>query len=242
MPVPLAATQQREPRVCRGRAAGDVAAPSAPMMAPMRHGRPVIGITGGVGSGKSFVAALFGELGCLVIDADAQVRAAYGDPAVQALLRQWWGDGVFKPNGTVDRRAVADRIFTGPHAAADRARLEGLLHAKVAANRDAVMAAAAGDPAVPAFVWDTPLLLETGLHAQCDAVVFVDAPADVRAARVRDRRGWGAGELARRENLQAALDKKRSLADYVVVNTADAGPTRSHVRDLLSRILQTRPK
>ncbi len=204
--------------------------------------KPIIGITGGIGGGKSFVASLFGELGCLVIDSDAQVRAAYGDPAVQALLRQWWGDGVFRPDGSVDRRAIADRIFSGPDAATDRPRLERLLHAKVAADRDAVMAAAADDPKVVAFVWDTPLLVETGLDAQCDAVVFVDAPAEVRAARVRDRRGWGPDELSRRENLQVPLDNKRLMADYVVVNTADAGPTRSHVRDVLSRILEKRPK
>ena len=203
---------------------------------------PVIGITGGIGSGKSHVAALFGELGCRVIDADAQVRAAYADPGVREQLRQWWGDGVFRTDGAVDRRAVADRIFTGPSAAIDRVRLERLLHARVAVERDALMAAAEGDPAVVAFVWDTPLLVETGLHERCDAVVFVDAPAEVRAARVRDDRGWPAGELGRRENLQLPLDNKRAMADYVVVNTADAEPIRSHVRDILSRILAKRPQ
>jgi dephospho-CoA kinase len=188
------------------------------------------------------VAGLFGELGCLVIDSDAQVRAAYADPGVRETLRQWWGEGVFRPDGGIDRRAVADHIFTGPSAAADRVKLEGLLHGRVAAERDAAMAAAAADPAVVAFVWDTPLLVETGLHAQCDAVVFVDAPADVRAARVREHRGWAAGELARRENLQLGLDNKRAMADYVIVNTADADTIRSHVRDVLSRILENRPK
>jgi dephospho-CoA kinase len=204
--------------------------------------KPIIGITGGIGSGKSFVASAFGELGCLVIDSDAQVRAAYLDPVVRALLRQWWGDGVFKPDGTVDRRAIADRIFSGTHATADRERLERLLHAKVAADRDAVMAAAADDPAVAAFVWDTPLLVETGLDERCDAVVFVDAPVAVRATRVRDRRGWDDQELARRENLQVPLDKKRSMADYVIVNTAEPEPIRSHVRKVLSQILEKRPK
>ncbi len=206
----------------------------------MRNRPPTIGITGGIGSGKSHVAALFADLGCLVIDADVAVRAAYADPAVRDQLRQWWGDAVFAADGAVDRRAVADRVFAGPAAAADRARLERLLHARVAEGRDAAMAAAAGDPAVVAFVWDTPLLVETGLHERCDAVVFVDAPADVRAARVRDRRGWPDGELARRENLQLSLDNKRAVADYVIVNTAGAEPIRSHVRDVLSRILAHR--
>ncbi len=203
--------------------------------------KPVIGITGGIGSGKSHVAALFGEFGCLVIDSDRQVRAAYADVGVRAALRGWWGESAFHADGTVDRRAVADRVFAGPTAADDRAKLEGLLHARVAADRDAVMAAAQGDPGVVAFVWDTPLLVETGLDRQCDAVVFVDAPADVRAARVRDRRGWADGELARRENLQVGLDNKRAVADYVIANTAGADAIRSHVRDVLFHILEKRP-
>ena len=203
--------------------------------------KPVIGIVGGIGSGKSFVARLFGELGCLVIDADQQVRAAYATDAVRDAVRQWWGDGVFAADGAVDRRAVADRIFgSSPTATADRAKLEHLLHAKVAEDRAAVMAASAGDPAVVAFVWDVPLLMEVGLHAQCDAVVFVDAPDDVRAARVLARGGWSPDELRRRENLQWPLDKKREMADYVVVSTADAESIRSHVRDVLSRILAKR--
>jgi dephospho-CoA kinase len=147
---------------------------------------------------------------------------------------------VFAADGTVDRRALADRIFKGPAAAADRARLEQLVHARVAEERAAVMAADADDPAVVAFVWDVPLLVEAGLHEQCDAVVFVDAPADVREARVRAGRGWPAGERERRENLQCPLDKKRDLADYVIISTADGETLRGHVRDVLSRILANR--
>ena len=183
---------------------------------------------------------MFGELGCRVIDSDQQVRAAYAEPGVRAQLRQWWGEGVFHPDGSVDRRAVADRIFAGPDAAADRARLEAVLHARVAEMRDAAMVAAVADPAVVAVVWDTPLLLETGLHQRCDAVVFVDAPDDVRAARVRATRNWPDGELARREKIQRSLDNKRAMADYVIVNTAGAEPTRNHVQDVLSRVLEKR--
>ena len=202
----------------------------------------MIGIVGGIGSGKSFVARLFGEAGCLVFDADASVRASYADEGVRAQLRQWWGGGVFAADGSVDRRAVADRVFgTGPAAVADRHRLEGLLHARAAADREAATAAGAADPAVVAVVWDVPLLVEVGLDGRCDAVVFVDAPADVRAARVLARGGWPAAELARRENLQVPLDKKRDVADYVIVSTADADTIRSHVRDVLRRILEKRP-
>jgi hypothetical protein len=73
---------------------------------------------------------------------------------------------------------------------------------------------------VEAYVWDTPLLLETGLNRQCDVVVFIDAPREQREARVAWQRGWDAAELARREKLQMPLDKKRELSDDVIVNTA----------------------
>lgn len=200
----------------------------------MFAGKPIIGISGGIGSGKSFVARAFGEAGCLVIDSDAQVRAAYELPAVRAELRRWWGDGVFNPAGAIDRMAVARRVFADP---AERTRLEHLLHPVVDGLREEVMRAAADDPQIVAFVWDTPLLFEAGLHERCDAIVFVEAPAEVRLKRVRETRGWDATEWERRENLQWPLDTKREMSHDVVTNTADADDIRRQVRQVLSRIL-----
>lgn len=200
----------------------------------MQYGKPVIGISGGIGSGKSFVADLFGELGCVVIKSDEQVLQAYADPAIVERLRQWWGDGVMGADGRVDRRFIADRIFNDPD---ERRRLEQLLHPHVADLRDATMRRVADSPQVPAFVWDTPLLFETGLDQQCDAVVFVDAPFDVRLSRVQASRGWDRDELIRRENLQQPLDTKQRISDHVIRNTADAAFARSQVREVLSRIL-----
>ena len=201
----------------------------------MTHHKPIIGIAGGIGSGKSFVAGLFGELGCLVISSDDQVRDAYRDPRVLATLRQWWGDDALTPAGEVNKRVVAQRIFASP---IERQRLERLLHPMVNEARERVMASAATDPAVLAFVWDTPLLFETGLHAKCDALVFVEAPQPLRLARVQTSRAWDAGELTRREKSQMPLDTKRKLSQYVVENTADADVVRGQVRTVLSRILE----
>lgn len=200
----------------------------------MFAGKPVIGIAGGIGSGKSFVARLFGEMGCAVIDADEQVTAAYEDPEVKQALRQWWGEAVFQTNGTMNRKAIGERVFNDP---TQRKRLEGLLHPLVARQRRSEMEKRASDPQVVAFVWDTPLLFEAGLNAHCDAVAFVDAPTELRLERVARGRGWDQGELQKRENLQWALDSKREISDYVIRNTADAGDARRQVRDVLSRIL-----
>jgi dephospho-CoA kinase len=209
-----------------------------PLPSPLVYaGKPIIGIAGGIGSGKSFIAKLFADEGCLVLSADDQVRTVYADPAVRDTLKQWWGPGVINGDDQVDRHAVAQRVFEKPD---ERRRLEALIHPKVAALRDAAMAAAADDAQVLAFVWDIPLLFEVGLNDRCDAVVFVDAPWDERLRRVRQTRGWDEAELRRRENLQVALDNKRRMSNDIVQNTADVGFARRQVQEILSRIFHNR--
>jgi dephospho-CoA kinase len=223
------------------------------------HGIPIIGIAGGIGSGKSHVARLFAELGCWVIDSDEQAARAYARPEVRAAVTRWWGNEMYLPDGRVNRRAIAGRVFASPE---ERARLEQLLHPIIAAERDEIMTEAvrAGRPV--AFIWDAPLLFEAGLHKLCDAVVFVDAPREERLKRVLATRGWNDVELARRENSQLALDNKRTLSDYVVTNPASAvspasdplqgtghsgtdfksdapDALRDQVRRILARILET---
>ena len=200
----------------------------------MYAGKPIIGIAGGIGSGKSLVASLFGDLGCLVIDSDALVRAAYLDGRIKEVIRGWWGDAVFAPDGAINRAAVGQKVFAD---SAERERLEALIHPEVDEARKRLMSAAANDPQVVAFVWDTPLLMEKGLHRECDALVFVDAPLEQRLERVRRTRGWDEAELLRRQKLQWPLDKKRRISDHAIANTADADYARGQVRDVLSRIL-----
>jgi dephospho-CoA kinase len=197
-------------------------------------GKPIIGLAGGIGSGKSTVARLFGEMGCLVLSADEAVADAYRDPAVKSTLREWWGDEVFDNRGEVERRALGRIVFENPEA---KRRLEGLIHPLVARQRQRAMEAAAGDAQVIAYVWDIPLLFEVGLDRQCDAIVFVEAPFEDRLRRVRAGRGWDDVELVRREKLQQPLDNKREMSNYIVQNTADVGFARKQVRDVLCAIL-----
>lgn len=201
----------------------------------MIHGKPIIGIVGGIGSGKSFVARIFGELGCLVIDSDELVRQAYERPGVRRQLIAWWGDEVILADGTINRLLLARRIFNNP---AEKQRLERLLHPLANEMRDQIMFRSVNDAQVLAFVWDTPLLIETGLYRQCDAVVYVDTPYEQRLKRVTESRNWDRDELEHREKLQHPLDKKRQIADHVIRNTADdADVIRGQVREVLSRIL-----
>src|SRR5687768_1270108 len=109
----------------------------------------------------------------MVISSDDQVTDAYRDPEVRKTLLAWWGPDAIRPDGEINRRLIGAKVFADP---AERKRLEELLHPRVHAARQKAMAGAANDPRVLAFAWDTPLLFETDLHPQCDAVVFVDAP------------------------------------------------------------------
>ncbi len=196
--------------------------------------RPIIGISGGIGSGKTFVAQLFGELGCLVINSDQQVAQAYLRQDIKDTLRAWWGGQVFNSDGQVNRRAIARKIFDDD---VQRRRLEGLLHPLVMQMRDDAMAVASNNPAVLAYVWDTPLLFETGLNHDCDALVFVEAPREVRLERLTTQRRWDEAELFKREKLQLPLDNKQEMSDYNIRNTAGADQVRIQVREVLSRIL-----
>jgi len=201
----------------------------------MSSRKPIIGIAGGIGSGKRLHCRAVGELNCAVIDSDAQVRLAYSDPRVAQTIREWWGGDAFLADGQINRAAIAGRIFNDPE---ERRRLENLIHPWVNEARSQEMRKLADDPQTVAFVWDTPLLFEAGLNRECDALVFIDAPFDLRLHRVSEGRGWDRGELARRENLQWPLDRKREISDYVIENTADTGEARSQVRAVLSRILE----
>lgn len=194
----------------------------------------VIGVAGGIGSGKSTVARMFGELGCVVIDSDVEARAALTREDVIAELRGWWGDGVLDAAGAVDRRAVAKIVFADP---GERVRLEGLIHPLIAESRDRQIAEAraAGRPGA---VIDAPLLFEAGLDAECDAVVFVDCPWEERLRRVSQTRGWDEPELRRREKAQVPLEEKRRKADYQVVNTGDLAALRRQVSQIFTLITE----
>ena len=184
---------------------------------PDRAEAPVLGLTGAPGSGKSFVARAFADLGAAVVDADALARAALDTDDVQDRLRAWWGDGIVGPDGTTDRAAVGRRVFDNPD---ELRRLEGLVHPIVGHERARLHEHYRRDPAVTAIVEDCPLLLESGLDAECDVVVLVEASEAMRQARVAEHRGWSAAELARRDRNQWPLDIKRERADHVIVNDA----------------------
>lgn len=197
--------------------------------------KPIIGLAGGIGSGKSTVARLLAELGCTVSDSDAAARAALEDPTVRQRIVDQWGDAILDNTGRIDRSKLAAIVFNDP---TQRRVLESITHPWIEARRREQFAGASAD--APALVIDAPLLFEAGLDAVCDAVIFVDAPWETRLERVKASRGWDEAELKRREDSQLPLDEKRLRSDDILINNGDVGELAEQVRRTLSRIVETR--
>lgn len=192
----------------------------------------ILGLAGGIGSGKSAVAAILGEMGFVVSDSDARARAVLERPEVIAELARAFGPGVLDGEGRPDRKAIADAVFGDD---AKRKALEAIIHPMLHRERAELVEAARAKGAAGVVI-DAPLLFEAGVDAECDAVIFVDAPRDVRLGRVVMGRGWSEAELARREAAQWPLDRKRAKSDAVVANAGDLAALRASVAEALRRI------
>lgn len=192
---------------------------------------PIIGLAGGIGSGKSEVAAILRNLGCAVSDSDEAARAALRDPVIRAELISWWGRDILDGEGDIDRSKVARIVFAD---AAERRRLEMLTHPWIEKRRKAYFASVGLE--ARALVIDAPLLFEAGVDSVCDAVIFVDAAPATRLARVMQTRNWDKSVLEQREDSQMSLDEKRNRADYVVPNDDDLDGLRTQLNQILDRI------
>lgn len=207
------------------------------LLFPRCNGRKplVIGLLGGVASGKSLVASELARRGAVVLDADRAAHAVLAEPEVQAALRQRWGQAVFGPDGQPDRKAIAQRVFgSSEDAEAERQWLQGVTHPSILrkVQREAADAMEKGAPMV---VVDAALLLEARWDEFCDHLLFVDATESARAARAA-RRGWTPDELAAREAAQASLALKRSRADLIIDNTGTPEDTIAQIARLWSEL------
>jgi dephospho-CoA kinase len=191
----------------------------------------LIGILGGVASGKSLVARQLAGLGAGLLDADRAAHEVLRTAEVEAAARKRWGEEIFGPDGRIDRPRLAKIVFAdAPQAEGDRTYLEQLIHPEVEKRlaRQAEQMAAAGRPAA---VLDAPLLAEAGWDKLCDRLWFVDAPRPLRLARALER-GWSEKDFDARESAQQSLERKRRRADAVVDNSASPEETREQVRHL----------
>lgn len=189
----------------------------------MQRGIPILGLVGGIGSGKSALADWLAQrLRVVVLDADASGHAALRQPEVQFAIRRDFGDDVFNPTGDVERSRLAQRVFGDtPALQTARQQLEAIVHPVIRRDLEQQIAELRERQACDVIVLDAAVMLESGWSELCDAIAFVDVPRSERLARVLATRGWPESELNRREASQWPLDRKRAAADIVIDNSSD---------------------
>jgi dephospho-CoA kinase len=191
----------------------------------------IIGLLGGVASGKSFVGEQFRRLGAEVLDADRVGHEVLLLPEVRAEIRKHFGGKVFGEDGEVDRKALG-RIVFGPPPDGPRelAVLERLTHPEIRRRLTSQVERMAAE-GVPAAILDAPVMLKSGWDEICSVVVFVEASDSVRRERALAR-GWTREEFEAREAAQESLEVKRRRADFVIDNSANAGYTQEQIERL----------
>lgn len=204
----------------------------------------VIGVVGGVASGKSLVSDHLRRLGAALLDADRAGHEVLRELEVMAAARKRWGDGIFGPDGQIDRRQLAQIVFApAPRGPDELACLERLTHPRITARLRGQMEELQRQGDCPAVVLDAALLFEAGWDALCDTIVYVDAPRELRLARARQR-GWSDAEFAARETAHGQLEDKRKRAHVIVDNSLSPEHTYQQLRQiwrsLMSRVAAAR--
>jgi len=190
----------------------------------------LVGLTGGVATGKSTVSAMFAALGCLIIDADRLAREVVepGQPAYAQIVSAF-GRGVLRPDGGIDRKALGSIVFADP---APRERPESFTHPAIRHRIRARLAelGAAGFEGVA--ILDAPVMVESGDSRDVDRLVVVTADEPAQVARQQARDGLGAEDARRRIRSQMPLDEKARLADYLIDNSGELAATEARVSEV----------
>lgn len=194
----------------------------------------VVGIAGGIASGKSTVAQIFTRFGAKVIDGDQIGHEVLRQKDVIDAAVSRWGMEVIDEDGGVRRGAIARHVF-GKSTAADRelAYWEGVMHPRIDEEIRKRIEAHRTSGQVPAVILDAAVMFKTGWHRQCNYLVFVDLPENLRRQRARER-GWSDAEFENRERIQTPVEVKRQLADFVIDNSGTFDQTYEQVRAVWS--------
>jgi dephospho-CoA kinase len=201
------------------------------MVAP--HRKPVIGIVGGIGAGKSSVAAALVRHGGRLVAGDPLGHEALEQPDIRERIIEVWGErDIQTSHGAIDRRKLGRIVFPSP---VERSRLEHLVHPYIEKRIGEEIDKASADQAARFVILDAAIMLEAGWDGVCDRLIYVDAPRPVRLARVQSQRGWTDKDLANREAVQMPNEKKKARADAVIDNGGSPEATIAQVDALIKR-------
>ena len=191
----------------------------------------VIGLTGGIASGKSAVAEELSKLGAVVLDADQAAHRVLDLPAVQAELVDRWGEDILSDDGRAQRAKVAAIVFANGESASQELQfLEQTLHPRIRKEFEARLSELAKQNTSFAVI-DAPLLLEAGWGSLCDHLIFVDSPRADRLSRAIQR-NWTETELAKREACQMPIAEKRQQSTHILKNPGSLGDLHEQVSAL----------
>lgn len=195
--------------------------------------KPVIGLVGAIGAGKSTAAAAFARRGGIAVDADQLGHDALEQPEIRQLVLDRWArrGNLLKPDGRLDRRTIAAIVFANPE---ERTALEGMVFPYIGQRALDQIHRAQADAETKFIVVDAAVMLEAGWEEVCDRIVYVDAPRSVRLARLAARSGWSDADLAAREAAQWPAEKKMKRAAAVIVNDG----SREKLQDQVDRLLE----
>jgi dephospho-CoA kinase len=194
--------------------------------------KPVIGIIGGIGSGKSTVASDFARHGAAIVSGDQLGHEALRQPEIKAKVIERFGAGIANNDGEIDRRKLGTLVFADSR---QLRALEAIVFPWIKGGLHQQIAAAQGNPAFRLIVVDAAVMVEAGWDKFCDKIVFVDAPREQRLARLAKHRGWTEKEVEARAMAQMSLTDKAARADAIIDNSGPAAALGSQIAYLLKQ-------
>ena len=199
----------------------------------------IVGIAGGIASGKSAVSACFEAQGAQVLDADRAGHKVLCLDTVCDQIRNIWGNSVFQKDGQVDRQALGKIVFDPESGHDELIKLETITHPLIKQTLENQIRELDNSGEFPVAILDAPVMFKAGWDSFCDFIVFVESSYDNRLARAIQR-GWSQSEFDRRESLQASIEYKQSKANWVVRNNGSRIEIQEQVsliwRELLKKI------
>lgn len=197
--------------------------------------KPIIGILGGIGSGKSTVASELCKLGCKVIDADKIAHKALDKKTVKRKIVRLFGERVLEPSGQIDRRILSDIVFAD---AGKLSSLNKIIHPLVFKQTEELIKRYRRQSQAKAIVLDMPLLVEVGWAERCDKLIFVGCKRRLRVSRAK-KMGLDENQIKIREKFQISLDNKAEIADNQLNNNSDFTALVRQVTDIFSNIVNS---
>ncbi|MCB9873157.1 MAG: dephospho-CoA kinase [Planctomycetaceae bacterium] len=199
------------------------------MAATSEREMKIVGILGGVASGKSLVAEELRKLGARVLDADQVGHQVLLEPEVIQAARDRWGDAVITEAGQINRSEVAKIVFAQtPDGPKELSFLEQLTHPRIGMRLRQEFEAIRAGGSTKVVILDAPVMLKAGWDKYCDYILFIDVPRDMRLQRARVR-GWTDRDFEARESSQESLETKRAAANHVIDNSGSIESTRQQI-------------